>query len=950
MIIATPSQSIAGTEAYFDQVLTKGDYYLEDQEVSGTWRGKAASLLGLKAGTTVTKEGFGNLLRGLHPVSGEKLVQRVRKDRRPGVDFTFSVKKSVSLAWAINKDERILDALGRAVNATITKDVEPLVCRRVREGKHASSTQRTKTGNLIYADFLHKTSRPVDGIADPHLHVHAFVINHTTDGDKHYAAEFEEVFNQLPSLQAKFDARLIAELRSLGYEVEAARQGRKKASWELKIEGTDRTTIEKFSRRTAQVEAYADEHGIEGANAKAKLGLTTREAKDKGASIADLRRQWRARLTPGEERAFAALEQSVAGAIGGEGTENLKARIDAAVEFSLQHHLYRQSTVEKHTVVGTALEHGLTLLPEQIEAALAREDIIHREQDVRGADREFLTTREVLEAESRMIEFAREGRGTRYSIARSEHTFEREWLNEEQKNAVNEVLFSRDTVTAITGGAGTGKTSLMQEAVEAIRNNGKEVFVVAPTTGAREVLEESGFTNSVTVEHLLRNEKLHAELKDQVIWVDEGAFLDVRTMNALFEVTDKQNARVVLAGDTRQNSSPRRGEAMRILQAEAGLNVARVDKIHRQRGQYKRAVELISQGQTVVDPKQSTTGLLAGFDLLDRLGKVKEITSDNRYAILAEQYLAADKSKHPPLVVAPTHAEGRQVTAYIRDRLSEAGAIGDKSREFMRLQALNFTEAEKSTIKSYDADGMIVQFHQNVAGGYKRGERYRVEQDQHGSLVLQSDAAKTTKPIPLAAADRFEVYQEANVEFAVGDKVRFSLGGKATDGKRQISNGRLDEVAGFDRQGNVKLKSGMKVRPDYGHWDLGYCVTSHSAQGKQAKTAIAAMGSMSLPAINAKQLYVTASRGQDNVTIYVDDKAAVRRSIQRSGDQLSATELVYGSAQREQHSVERRQQHRLFLDRVRDWWQANWQRRAASTSRIKSAPREYSPSPELGRS
>ena len=61
----------------------------------------------------------------------------------------------------------------------MTNDIEPLVCRRVRSGKHAASKQRTLTGNLVYADFLHKTSRPVDGAVDPHLHIHAFVINTT---------------------------------------------------------------------------------------------------------------------------------------------------------------------------------------------------------------------------------------------------------------------------------------------------------------------------------------------------------------------------------------------------------------------------------------------------------------------------------------------------------------------------------------------------------------------------------------------------------------------------------------------------------------------------------------------------------------------------------------------------------------------------------------------------
>ena len=166
MLYATQAKNIEGTEKYFDTVLTQGDYYT-GQEINGSWHGKAAELLGVEEGTDVTKESFRNLLRGLHPTTGKKLAQRVRKDRRPGVDLTFSVPKSVSLAWAINKDERILDVLRAAVKETMTKDVEPLVYRRLRTGKNAFTNERIQTGNVIYADFLHKTSRPVDGTVDP---------------------------------------------------------------------------------------------------------------------------------------------------------------------------------------------------------------------------------------------------------------------------------------------------------------------------------------------------------------------------------------------------------------------------------------------------------------------------------------------------------------------------------------------------------------------------------------------------------------------------------------------------------------------------------------------------------------------------------------------------------------------------------------------------------------
>ena len=178
MLIATQGKNVDATLQYFDKVLTQGDYYL-GHEIAGHWHGKGVDILGLKKGARVTKEQFGELLRGNHPVTGSRLTQRVRKDRRPGMDLTFSVPKSVSLAWAVGGDERVIEAVRATVHETITRDVEPLMQRRVRTGKHAKTRQKTGTGKLIYANFLHQTSRPVDGTVDPHLHVHAFVINWT---------------------------------------------------------------------------------------------------------------------------------------------------------------------------------------------------------------------------------------------------------------------------------------------------------------------------------------------------------------------------------------------------------------------------------------------------------------------------------------------------------------------------------------------------------------------------------------------------------------------------------------------------------------------------------------------------------------------------------------------------------------------------------------------------
>ena len=57
-LTATQSKSIEGASRYFDETLTKGDYYLKGTEIAGAWHGKGADILGLGVGSKVTAEQF----------------------------------------------------------------------------------------------------------------------------------------------------------------------------------------------------------------------------------------------------------------------------------------------------------------------------------------------------------------------------------------------------------------------------------------------------------------------------------------------------------------------------------------------------------------------------------------------------------------------------------------------------------------------------------------------------------------------------------------------------------------------------------------------------------------------------------------------------------------------------------------------------------------------------
>jgi len=244
MIRISKKNNAAAAKNYY----STADYLSEGQEIVGCWGGKGASRLGLEG--TVDKLSFERLCDNLDAKNGKQLTVRTRTERTVGYDFTFSVPKSVSLLYAMSGDEGILDAFRASVDETM-REMEAEMKTRVR--RKGADIDRT-TGNMVWAEFIHTTSRPVDGIPDPQLHAHVFVFNTTWDGeeDRWKAGQFRELKRDAPYFQAAFRVRLANRLQDLGFGVERKRD-------DFEIAGISRDVLKRFSRRTALIEKVAVE-------------------------------------------------------------------------------------------------------------------------------------------------------------------------------------------------------------------------------------------------------------------------------------------------------------------------------------------------------------------------------------------------------------------------------------------------------------------------------------------------------------------------------------------------------------------------------------------------------------------------------------------------------------------------------------------------------------------
>ena len=418
----------------------------------------------------------------------------------------------------------------------------------------------------------------------------------------------------------------------------------------------------------------------------------------------------------------------------------------------------------------------------------------------------------------------------------------------------------------IRGPAGTGKTTMMTEAVAGIEQGGKQVFTFAPSAGAsRGVLRNEGFQNAETVARLLVDEDLQEQARDQVLWIDEAGLLGSRTTAKLFDLANELNARIILSGDKRQHGSVERGGVLRLLETDAGIAPVELQDIRRQSGKYKAAVKELSEGR-----------VKEGFKRLDDLGWVQEFGDTDRYKVLADAYVQSTSQPGRTLVVCPTHAESDRITKEIRDTLKASKSLGDKELDRTILRPVNLTEAQRADALSY-LPGDVLILHQN-ARGYTRGDR----------LIVGRDT------IPYNQSARFTAYRPSSLSLSKGDRIRITKNFASTDKSVRVNNGDLHTIASIAKDGSITLDNHMKLPKSFGHLDYGYVVTSHASQGKSVERVIIGQSSHSFAASSKEQFYVSVSRGKHKAIIFTDDKKALLEAVSYGDERLTATDLVAG--------------------------------------------------------
>ncbi len=158
--------------------------------------------------------------------------------------------------------------------------------------------------------------------------------------------------------------------------------------------------------------------------------------------------------------------------------------------------------------------------------------------------------------------------------------------NGEQRDALRAALTNK--VTVITGGPGTGKTTIIRGIISIMKQLGWKVTLAAPTGRAAKRLSETtgeeaktihrtlGYTPPGTYEHDEEN-----KLETDAIVVDELSMVDLRLLNHLLRAVP-EGSHLVLVGDADQLPSVGPGDVINDIIKSRRVKTVKLTKIYRQ--------------------------------------------------------------------------------------------------------------------------------------------------------------------------------------------------------------------------------------------------------------------------------------------------------------------------------------------------------------------------------
>ena len=450
-------------------------------------------------------------------------------------------------------------------------------------------------------------------------------------------------------------------------------------------------------------------------------------------------------------------------------------------------------------------------------------------------------------------------------------------LSQEQSLAIRHATIKGGRVAVIEGAAGSGKTTTLRPITDLHREHGYEIVPTAVAWRTAVALGDDCDARAYCVDKLL---KLAAKGQVEIgaktlVVVDEAGMLSTRQAHHILQLSERHGAKVVFAGDTREQQPVEAGPGLRLIRDVA--RSIRVDRIRRQKADLEDVLVHV-HGETpeqarfragLTNPRERDA-ILADYEALERKPvftpwqvAVSEALRDGEaekaieaWRIRGRLHLCHDEEKTLTRLVDDWERHVRDdpdsSTVVLARTKAEGRALSWLMRERILAQA---PDAKRAVIEvSRDLDGRMTEPLEIAVG-----DRIRIGATQWDKQLFNGTVV-TVEDLDVRRAEDTAVSRKSRNRRAGGrppepdsgaPEPEFSVHIVArTDDGRRVTF-RHDEIR--DWHDNIRL-------------DYGYAMTIASAQGLTVDRAFLLVDDR--PA--QETIYPAATRHREALDVYVN--------------------------------------------------------------------------------
>jgi ATP-dependent exoDNAse (exonuclease V) alpha subunit len=313
------------------------------------------------------------------------------------------------------------------------------------------------------------------------------------------------------------------------------------------------------------------------------------------------------------------------------------------------------------------------------------------------------------------------------------------------------------------------------------------------------------------------------------------------------------------------------------------MHTAQLDQIIRQKDpQLLQAVEHLAKNETAI-----------GVSMLEAQGRVHQLAdTQERIEAIAKSYV---KQPDRAIIVSPDNASRRDINQAVRTELQSTGLLS-KDDHSMRILTprSELTAADRTWAARYQTGDILY---------YTRGSKHLdIERRSYAQVTAvdpRNNLLTVRKPdgkelsYDPSRLRGITAYQELERQFAVGERIQFTAPNRTLG----VANRDLGTIERINENGELTVRLNQQENVTFDsrtmpHFDHGYAVTSHSAQGLTTERVLINIdGNSHKDLVNRRLAYVAISRASHDAQIYTDNVPLLVKNLSHQVTKTSAIEL-----------------------------------------------------------